>query len=227
MQPAYSQPNSRNVAFQQGLIVGLILAAISAAILLFNTFVNTANVGSALLLGLLNFLLGLVAYFVAGILAAKKTGKVSTGTLAGLWTGGIYGVIAFIVSMVLFFGINLPRAMANLNNLPSSTSTNIDSVRTVAIAGSIGLAIFGIAFAIGLGAGLGALGGLLGKSTSKVTPAPAYLNQPYPAQPYPPASAYPGQPYPNQPYPNQPYPNQPYPSQPYPNQPYPNQPYEQ
>jgi len=226
MQQAYNQPNSRNIAFQQGLIMGLILAAVASAILLINTFVNTTNVGTALLLGGLVFLLGLVAYFVAGILAAKKTGKVSTGTMAGLWTGAVYGVIGFIVSMGLFFGVNLPKAMANLNNLPSSPSTNIDSVRTLAIAGGVGAAIFGIAFAIGLGAGLGALGGLIGKNTSKVVPPPAYPNQPYPAQPYPP-TAYPGQPYPNQSYPNQPSPDQPYSSNPYPNQPYPNQPYEQ
>ncbi|HLG64520.1 MAG TPA: hypothetical protein VKY19_21460 [Ktedonosporobacter sp.] len=220
MQPAYSQPNSRNIAFQQGLIAGLILAAIASTVLLINTFVNVTNTGTALLLTLLVFLLGLAAYFVAGILAAKKTGKVSTGTLAGLWTGGIYGVIGFVVSMVLFFSVNLPRLMANFNNLPSSTSTSADAFRAGATIGGVAFAIFGIAFAIGLGAGLGALGGLIGKSTSKVTPLPAYPHQPYPAQPYPPASAYPDQPYPNQPYPNQPYSDQPYPNQPYPNQPY-------
>jgi len=210
MQPTYNQPDSRKIAFQQGLIMGLILAAVALVILLINTFVNTiaANAGTALLLGVLVFFLGLVAYFVAGILASKKTGKVSTGTLAGLWTGGIYGVISFIVSLGLFFSVNLPRLMSNINNLPSSTSP--DTFRTLAIVGGVGGAIFGIAFAIGLGAGLGALGGLIGKSTSKVSPPPAYPNQPYPAQPYPPASAYPNQPYPSNPYPNQPYPNQPY-----------------
>ena len=113
MQPVYTPPNARNIAFQQGLIFGLILGLVSAVILLLNTFVisPSGNGVLALLLSFLVFLLGLAAYFVAGILASKKTGKVSTGTFAGLWTGAIYGIIGFIVSMVLFFTVNLAKIL--------------------------------------------------------------------------------------------------------------------
>jgi len=215
MHESYTPPNSGKVAFQHGLIFGLIQAAIASAILLTNTFVGNSStrLGLALVLTGVGFLLGLVAYFVAGILAAKQTGKVSTGTLAGLWTGVIYGVITFVVSMILFFTVNLPK-LTGLQQSSSATSTNFETFRTAAIFGGVGFAIFGILFACGLGAGLGALGGLIGKNSSRVTlPStyPPFPGQPYPGQPYPP-QGYPGQPYPPQPYPGQP--GQPYPPQP-------------
>src|SRR5258708_9071888 len=211
MQPVYTPPNTRNITFQQGLIFGLILGLVSAVILLLNTFVisPSGNGVLALLLSFLVFLLGLAAYFVAGILASKKTGKVSTGTFAGLWTGAIYGIIGFIVSMVLFFTVNLAKIL----DAAKSSTLNPDAFRTGAIIGGVGFAIFGILFAVGLGAGLGSLGGLICKNTSKVAAAPAY--PPYPNQP-----SYP--PYQNQLYPPQANPGQPYthPSGPYPANPY-------
>ncbi|MFL5627909.1 MAG: hypothetical protein ACJ788_20200, partial [Ktedonobacteraceae bacterium] len=85
MQQGYTPQNAGKIAFQWGLIFGLILGLINAGILLINTFVNSSSggVGLALLFSAVGFLLGLAAYFVAGILASNKTGKVSTGTFAG------------------------------------------------------------------------------------------------------------------------------------------------
>lgn len=201
MQPMNTPPKAVKVALQQGLIFGLAQAVIASGILLINTFVNTTpdTLGISLLLTVVSFLLGLAAYFGAGILAARQTGKVSTGTFAGMWTGAIYGIIGFVVGMVLFFQVNLPRLLDTLNNSPSA-SVNPDAFKTGAIIGGVGGAIFGILFAIGLGAGLGALGGLIGKNISKVQPVPAipaYPYQPYPGQPgvYAPYPA-PGQPAP-------------------------------
>ncbi len=226
MQQSNTPQNAGKVAFQWGLIFGLILGLVDAGILLLNAFVNSAsgNAGLALLFSVIGFLLGLAAYFVAGILASNKTGKVSTGTFAGLWTGAIYGVIGFVVSMTLFFTVSLPK-LQNASTYPSTSSLSPDTFRTAAIFGGVGFAIFGICLAVGLGAGLGSLGGLIGKSTSKVARPtyPPYANQPpYPGQPYPPYAnqpPYPGQPYP--PYSNQnpPYPNQTYPPQTNPDQP--------
>src|SRR5258708_34815478 len=98
MKAVYAAANARNISFQQGLIFGLILGLVSAVILLLNTFVISpgGNGVLALLLSFLVFLLGLAAYFVAGILASKKTGKVRTGTFAALWTRAIHGIIGFI-----------------------------------------------------------------------------------------------------------------------------------
>ena len=239
MQAFPNSPQTKGVALKYGLIGGIVLGIIEGGIYLANIYLGvqaSANgttssvLGISLLLTGLNFVLGLAAYFVIGILAAQKTGKVRTGTFAGMWEGGTYGVIVFGVSMIAFFTISLPRL---LNNMPSLYASNPEAFRIGAIGGGVGFGIFGIALAIGLGAGLGALGGLIGKSTSKVArqpeyppyPAQPFPNAPFPGQPYP--TPYPGQPYPpNQPFPGQPYPaSQPYPGQPYPpNQPYPGQP---
>lgn len=199
MQPVYSPPNLGKIAFQHGLIFGLILAFITVCVLLLNTFLfnSSANVGIALLLSIVSFLLGLAAYFVVGILASKKAGRVSTGTIAGIWTGTIYGVIGCVVSLLIFFTVSFPKIMAA--NASSSAMASVNQAfKAEAIFGVIGATVFGVLFAIGLGAGIAALGGLIGKSTSNVVdPMPIYppgyppYQQPRPGQPLSPYSPYP------------------------------------
>jgi hypothetical protein len=196
MQPMGTPPKAGSIAFQRGLIFGIIQAVVAACISLINGLVLTTASQAGLGLGLaaLNFIVSLALFFVAGMLAAKQTGKVSTGTLAGMWTGIVYGIINLVVSLVVFFAISLPRVVALLND--SSTA-----IRTAAIVGGVAAAIFGALFAVGFGAGMGALGGLLGKSQSNVPTTPAaqsypVYNQPYPGQPVPPTpyTPAPGQP---------------------------------
>lgn len=241
MQPIqeFSVPSSGKTAFQYGLIFGIILAVIEAAIQITSTLITVANMNSStypgamgaqtgvsLVLGIGGFLLSLAAYFVAGIMASNKTGKVSTGTLAGLWAGLFYGVVGFVIGMIVLFAIVLPK-MTDLGSATGDmSSSSYEVVRTAAIVGGVIGAVFGIAIALGIGAGMGALGGLVGRSSSKVAPRgdavyPHY--PPYQAQPQP----YPvqGQPLPEQSYPAQPYPGQPTPYTSYPQQPYADQPY--
>ncbi|MGH2510471.1 MAG: hypothetical protein ACRDHZ_24105 [Ktedonobacteraceae bacterium] len=205
MQSMYTPPKAGKIALRYGLIFGLIQAIVASSILLANTFVNTTpdQIGISLLLVGVSFLVGLAAYFVAGIFAAKQTSKVSTGTFAGMWTGAVYGIIDFIVALALFFQVNLPKLLNTIGTSPAA-SASPDAFKTGTIIGGVGGAIFGILFAIGLGAGLGALGGLIGKSTSKVQPIPATLAHP----------AYPGQPIPFTLYPQPTYAEQPYMEQP-------------
>ena len=212
MQPVYATPpNSAKIAWFTGLLIGLILAVFEASILLINTLLNKtpASLGFALLLTVIGFIVGLAAYFVAGILGSRKTARVSTGTIAGLWTGAIYGTICLILSLVLFFTVTMQRALDLGNSAYSGSSSQLAGFRAGIMIGGIGGPILGLLFAIGLGAGLGALGGLVGKSMSKVPPTPdpnAWGNG---GQWYPPAPAgNPGQPYPQQQSPYQPYPQQ-------------------
>jgi hypothetical protein len=219
--PIVAGPSSGKIALRYGLIFGLIQAAIVAIVLLLNAFVFLGNTGVSLILGVLSFLTGLAAYFVAGTLAAKQTGKVSTGTISGLWAGVFYGVIGCIISIAIFLGITLPKLLNQYNTAGYPSGVSPATFRIGVIAGGVGVYIFGLFFAIGVGAGIGALGGLLGRSQArKAAPAQPYQEQPYPGQPYP------GQPYPTPPaYPGQPYPGQPYPGQPYPTPPYSSQSY--
>jgi hypothetical protein len=188
-------------ALQQGAIFGLIQAVIASVILLINTFVEP-GLGVSLLLTILSFLTGLAAYFVSGILAVKQTGRVRTGTFAGMWAGGIYGTIDFVLSLILFFAVNMTKELNAAINAGAYTD-NIDAYKTGLIIGSVLIAFFGLCFAIGLGAGLGALGGLIGRNISpykqvQIASAALPVYSPYPGQP---AYPFPGQPvYPAQTY---------------------------
>jgi len=227
-------PPTGKTAFQQGLIFGISQAIIASAVLFANAFALADAAGLALLMSVLSFFTGLAAYFVAGILAARNTGKVKAGTFAGMWTGGIYGIIGFVVSLVLFLQVIYPKVVDAFVASGQYTS-NIEAVKTGAMIGGVGSEVFGLLFAIGLGAGLGALGGLIGRKGSRFKPvqmAPmvyaAYPGQPVayaPGQPFPApvpqAPSVPGQPavYPQsagaeQIYPEQPAPN-PYNAGPY------------
>jgi uncharacterized membrane protein len=208
MQPAAIPPNARAVALQRGLTFGLAQTAIAVSILLLNTFVNT-NSGLALLLAAVNFLLSLTAYFGAGILASRQTGQLSTGTFAGLWTGVCYGVLNFIISLIIFLLVTFPKTLVILST-SSDFAGNPDAVRLGVIVGGIGIELFGSLLAIGLGAGLGALGGLIGRSSSPLQP----VSVPPPAYPPLPSPPFSGQPPASRPAPDQPG-DQPYMEQPH------------
>jgi len=209
MQPVSVPPKAGKVTFQYGLIFGVIQAVIATIVLLLNDLVLT-SAGISILLSIFAFLTGLAAYFVAGILAVKQTGRLRNGTFAGMWTGAVYGLIDCVVNLVLFFEVSLPKALSILDS--TQTTANPDTLRTGAIIGGVFVIVFGLAFAIGVGAGLGVLGGLIGRNISNVRSVPAVPVQPYfPGQPA--IDPYSGQPMVN-PYPGQPAAN-PYSDQPY------------
>lgn len=191
---AFVPPPTGKTAFQQGLIFGVIQAVIASAILLTNAFVFADSAGLVLLMSVLSFFTGLAAYIVAGILAARNTGKVKAGTFAGMWTGGIYGIIGFVVSMILFFQVTYPRIIDAAVASGQYTS-NIEAYKTGAMIGGVGVGVFGLLFAIGLGAGLGALGGLIGRKGSRFKPV-QMVPVMYAAYPGQPVAYAPGQPFP-------------------------------
>lgn len=151
---------------------------------------------------LLSLLLCAGALLLAGLFASKRTGKVSTGTLAGLWCGlicsvivvGIMGVIILIMANDPAF-LNEVMSRVQSSNLPSSVTP-----QQMVLYMGIGVIILGVAWAavgIGTGAGIGAIGGVIGKSMSPVAQ--------YPQQPYAPYMAAPQYPqYPMQPVPTPP-----------------------
>ena len=196
----YTGPDQNNqpaktgrVALRWGLIFGVILALVNDGIYLITSLISahslstttTSSVASTALglsLGLscLIFLIGLAAYFVAGILAARQTGLVRTGVFAGMWTGGVYGIVDLIVRLIVVFAITLPAEQALLT---TSTATT----RQFLVVGGIIEVVIAFLLAIGVGAGMGALGGLIGRSNArKRMPQQVYTEQMY--------QAYPGQP---------------------------------
>ncbi len=201
----YNGPDQNNqpaktgrVALRWGLIFGVILAVVDDGIYLINSLISahslstttTSSVASTALgvsLGLscLIFLIGLAAYFVAGILASRQTGLVRTGVFAGMWTGGVYGVVDLIVRLIVLFAITLPVEQAL-----RTTSTSTATAQQFLVVGGIIEVVIAFLLAIGVGAGMGALGGLIGRSNArKRMPQQVYgeqMYQPYPGQPVPP-----------------------------------------
>jgi hypothetical protein len=238
----YNQPVQNNqpvksgrVALRWGLIIGIILAVVNDSIYVISSLVSahslsgisstsssivSAASGVSLGLSCLAFLLGLAAYFVSGILASRQTALVRTGVFAGMWTGGVYGVIDLVVKLIVIFTITLPAEQAILSNASAVTAPS----QFIAI-GAILEVIVALLLAVGVGAGLGALGGLIGRSNArKRMPQQVYAEQMYqppiggPYAPYPqnaPAPFAPPYGDPAQGAPNAGYPNYPgYPSQP-------------
>ncbi len=103
-QPA--QPAKKVSAFRIGLLFGVILGVILIAL---NFAGRLLNVG--FLFFVLGIILSLVAYFFAGFRASSQSGKISTGLLAGMWTG----LISMIMGSVAIVVVVLP-------DLPAITS---------------------------------------------------------------------------------------------------------
>lgn len=218
-----SPPRSGITAFQVGAMLGVV-----SGLLVGGPWLTP----SGFLILIFDFLVPIVALLLAGLLAARRTGRVSTGTLAGLWAGFIGTLIAFAVIAIALETVHHADFIRGVMSNPRVNPQNAEQT------GWLGLAIIGgilVIVGIGLGAGLGALGGLIGKTVSPLVqrpypPAPVYLQTPYPApqSPYQPPLYPPQQP---PPYQSSPYPPQqppPYQPPPYPPpQPPPPPPYEQ
>lgn len=198
--------NSGHPAVRYGLIFGGLLALISIANTVFQQVTglnrisvttvngvptaNTSVVGPAFLLGCVGFLLTLGLTFLAGMIAAKQTGKTGTGAIAGLIAGLVGAVVGGIVGVV--------TALSRINEITQTTAAQTSvlspgTVQAIVIGGAIFGFIFALALNAGIGAGMGALGGLVGKERSPLAPSPVPVG--YPSYPgYPPYPGYPGYP---------------------------------
>ncbi|GCE23465.1 hypothetical protein [Dictyobacter kobayashii] len=236
MQPYKQPPEGGKVSFLYGLIFGVGMFVLGAIFICIKTFLFPQSLLISYSLTGLALLIDVGLFFLVGTLAARKTGKVSTATLAGVWTGVIDGVLYAIFSVILLSTVTLDQSVSAYQQATSSsggTHLSPQAAHSFLLVSGIFGVVMGLIFTIAFGAGIGALGGLLGRSLARKSGNP-YLagpmpygqppyGQPYPGQPYPGQPPY-GQPYPGQPPYGQPYPGQPYPGQPPYGQPYPAQP---
>jgi hypothetical protein len=176
IQPVAQQPGKP--ALRSGAIIGIALGIIHSVITIMVTQMNTGSqntYGSSsgpspttTILYLLTPLIWIIGFLIAGAWASKDTGKISTGSLAGLFAGTFGGVIAGL-GQVVATGIAINQQSYN----PGGSNLLLFS--------GFAAMFYVMALAIGAGAGLGALGGLIGQSMSKVRPQP--VAQPAYAQP--------------------------------------------
>ncbi|GHO82086.1 hypothetical protein [Dictyobacter formicarum] len=233
MQPYQRPPEGGKVSFLYGLIFGVGMFVVGVIFYCINTFALSSTPFLTLFVTGLAWLLDLGFFFLVGTLAARKTGKVSTATVAGVWTAVFDGVLYAIFSVIMLYAVTLNRVSGAYQQSSSGQQISPETARSLMVAGGIFGVVMLLLLTIGIGAGMGALGGLLGRSLARKSGNP-YLAGPLPyGQPPYPGQPYPGQPFYGQPYPGQPpygqYPGQPqhgyfHPGQPYPGQPQPGQP---
>ncbi len=147
-------PHSGRTALIYGVLVGLGLGIIESAIIV---YVNSHLIVNSLIVLSIPFslILWIMGLLVIGTLASKRTGRVSTGTLAGLWTGLVGGAMttaSWFMMLVIqqshsyYYGSNIAEIVLDLTAL---------IILFLAI--------------LGIGTGLGALGGLIGQSFARAT----------------------------------------------------------
>ena len=167
--------DARFIALRQGLLFGTFagcLALLSSACRMFIP-VSTFS---------LNFIyvLAFIAFFVAGWRAAKKTGRIDIGALAGFWAGVAVAILGLVTFLAIFF-IDYRLREVSLSYLVSYAMSVISPVLLALI----------------IGPAVGALGGFIGRTyVENTAPPPAAPAQPpspapsvapaQPAQPAPP-----------------------------------------
>ena len=191
------QTRTGNPALQNGLLFGIILGVIEVVL--------------SLTLGNIGFLICLVIYLglvgFAGYRASARTGKVSTGLVAGL----LVGLFSSIIGSLGLFIYTLPNVDALRHQLQQQANTFNQGITinytTNVVIGLLVLLLFILILASSvLALGIGAIGGAIGKGNAPAQP-PPYPPYPYPGQ-YPdprymPPPAYPPQEYvPPQAYPS-------------------------
>jgi hypothetical protein len=137
----------RNPSLRQGLLFGIILGIIMLALsfIITNFYITLALI--------------LIAAFLAGRRASQETGRMTTGTLGGLWTGLIGTFIPSLILMVLFL-INIEAYRKNAQAAADQQHLHITYTNTVLLEGLL----INFLFLLILGILFGLLGGLVGGS---------------------------------------------------------------
>jgi hypothetical protein len=161
-----SAPSSKKTALQFGAIFAVALSAFLIVLIVTSL--------SQFIPGLLfSFGLPALTFFLAGLFAARRTGKLSTGTLAGLWAGFISTLISIATSLIeMLTGKNLL-----LITSPTGSPLHSTYAPQLVWIGFAFIAAFLLCLGVGIGAGCGTLGGLIGK---KRPPLARQANSSYP-----------------------------------------------
>jgi ABC-type transport system involved in cytochrome bd biosynthesis fused ATPase/permease subunit len=140
----------RNPALRQGLIFGIILGVILLALSFISTnfFITLALI--------------LLAAFLAGRRASQETGRITTGTLAGLWTGLIGIFIPSIISVILVL-INIDAYRNSIQTAADKQHQHITYTNSMVITSLL----INVLFLIVLGVLPGVIGGALGGNISR------------------------------------------------------------
>lgn len=206
VQPTQSaQPAKKVSAFRIGLLFGIILAVIMIGFNFAEQFAKDVLGRGGLILTILTIIISLAAYFFAGFRASSQSGKVSTGLLAGMWTGIISSLVNGVASVLLTIP-QLPELTRTANQviIDSGAQTDIRYTETTMLLLTIGGTFLLLLLASAIALGVGAIGGAAGKGRAPMSQQAyqeAFYQSPmggYPPQqpgyPQQPQGGYPGYP---------------------------------
>ena len=167
-QPA--QPVKKVSAFRIGLLFGIILAVIMIAFNFAEQFARDVIGAGGLILIILTIIISLAAYFFAGFRASSQSGKVSTGLLAGMWTGIISSLVNGVASVLLTIP-QLPELTRTANQaiINSGAQTDIRYTETTMLLLTIGGTFLLLLLASAIALGVGAIGGAAGKGRAPMS----------------------------------------------------------
>jgi hypothetical protein len=156
-------------AFRTGVTFGIILGIIQIAVGLINTYAKVGGMIS--LINIIGIIVAIILYLLAGLIAARQTGRVGSGAFAGLWTGVISSILGFIATL-LFTYLNragLRRtALSAAQTAAGQIHQSVPAITTQTVLGAAIVAgILGILLSILLGLILGAIGGLFGRAFAR------------------------------------------------------------
>ena len=151
----------RNPALRQGLIFGIILGVILVGL----NFVITGLI----------FIVGLtiLAALIAGMRASRETGRLTTGTLAGLWTG-LIGTLILSIFALGFLLFNIDAVRKNAQITASQQHLHIIYTNSQIITNYLIVYLFLIALGVLFGVIGGALGGSFGRRRAQIPPVEEY-----------------------------------------------------
>ncbi len=151
----------RNPALRQGLIFGIILGIVLLAV----SFISSGLT--------ITLILCLLAAFLAGMRASQETGRITTGTLAGLWTGLIGVFIPSIISIVLLL-INIDAVRKSAQEAADKQHLHITYTNALLFEGLLINFIILLALGVLLGVIGGAVGGNFGRRRAQIPPVEEY-----------------------------------------------------
>lgn len=159
-------------AFRYGIRFGILLGLVQIALSLLTTYNIVGPWASTL--SLVGGVVAVLIYLLAGLLAARRTGRVGTGSFAGLWTGVIGSLIGFLGVLIISY-VNIDRlrqqAQAAAHTAAGQVHQAVPPVTNQGLLLAALLAgVLGILFSLVLGLLLGALGGLIGRALFRPAP---------------------------------------------------------
>lgn len=151
----------RNPALRQGLLFGIVLGVILVGL-------NFVISGLIIIVGLT-----ILAALIAGMRASRETGKLTTGTLAGLWTG-LFGTLILSIFSLGFLLFNIDAVRKNSQIVANQQHLHIIYTNSQIIANYLIIYLIIISLGVLFGVIGGVVGGSFGRRRAQLPPSEEY-----------------------------------------------------